>query len=44
MAFYNEKWQLYLEIDALEISLGSSVYMRDGMQFSRNEVPDNAAL
>ena len=45
MAFYNGKVQLYLETDALDISLGTSfLHVRDRMQFLRNKGPDNAAL
>ena len=37
--------QLYLETKALGISVGASlVQVRDGLQFLRNEVPNNATL
>ena len=45
MTFYNEKEQLYLEIDASGVGLGASLLeLRDGMWFARNEVPDNAVI
>ena len=45
MAFYNDKQQLYLETDTLGVSLGASLLqIGDGMLFSRNDAPDNAAL
>ena len=45
MAFYNEKEQLYLETDVSGVGLGAGLLqVRDDMQFSRNEVPDNAVL
>ena len=46
MAFYNEKEQLYLETEYVSVvSLGASLLnMRNGMQFPRNEAPDNTAL
>ena len=45
MVFYNEKEQLYLQTDVLDVSWGVSlIQVRDGMHFPRNEVPYNAAL
>ena len=41
MAFYNKK-QLYLGTDASDVSLGANFLpVRDRIQFSRNEVPNN---
>ena len=45
MLFYNEKQQLYLEIDASGVILVASVLqMRDRRWFPRNEAPDNTVL
>ena len=45
MVFHNEKEQLYLGRDALGVGLGAGLLkVRDGMQFQRNEAPNNAAL
>ena len=45
MAFYNEKEQLYLEADAFGVSQAVSLLqVRDGIQYRRNEAPDNASL
>ena len=45
MAFYNKKYQFYLEMDVLDVDLGSSLLeVRDRMQFPRNEAPNNAAI
>ena len=43
MAFCNEKEQLYLETNVLGVG-ASLLQIWDGMQFSWNEAPDNAAL
>ena len=45
MAFYNKKGQLYIDTDASGLGLRPSLlYLRDGMQFPRNEAPYNAAF
>ena len=45
MTFNSGKELLYLEMDVLGVSLGAGLlHVRDGMQFPRNEAPDNAAL
>ena len=45
IVFYNEKEQLYLEMDALGVELGAGlVSVRDRMWFPRNEAPQSAAL
>ena len=44
-AFYNEKEQLHLERDVLDVDHRASLLQaRNGMQFPRNEAPNNAAL
>ena len=43
--FYNEKEQMYLEIDGSSVGLGANlVQVRDGMWFPKNEAPNIAAL
>ena len=45
MAFYNEKEQLYLEMDMLGVSLRASLLQsRDEVQFSNDETSDNMAV
>ena len=45
ISIYNEKHLLYLETDASGVSLEAHLLQaRDGMQFPRNETPDNAVL
>ena len=45
MVFYNEKKQLYLEIDALGIGIGTSLLqVKDEMQFPMDKVPNNVLL
>ena len=45
LKLYNEKESLYLETDFSGIGLGAGLLqVRDGMQFSQEEAPDNTAL
>ena len=45
MAYCNEKEQLFLEMDVLGVDLSASLlHMRDKMQFSKNEIANNASL
>ena len=45
MAFYDKKWQLYLETDVFGVSLQAGfLQARDGMQLPRNESPGNIVL
>ena len=45
MTFYTEKEQLYPETDTLCFGLGASqLQIRNGMQFPRNETPENTEM
>ena len=45
MAFNNEKEQLFLEMDTLGVGIGASLLQTvDGMQFPRDEAPEDTAL
>ena len=45
MAFDNEKQQLHLERDVMEVSLGATLLLtRNKIWFPRNEVPNSAVL
>ena len=45
MAFCNDKEQLYLERDVLDVGLGAGfLQVGDGIQFPRNEAPISVAL
>ena len=45
MAFYSQKEQLYLETNALGVSLGAGlVQVRDRPQYPKNDAPDSATL
>ena len=43
--FYNERMQLYLEIDISDVRLGAGhLQARDGMWFPKYEASDNSVL